>query len=270
MADGCVVEPLEGVTKVVFHQSWVGDYFKCPERARRKLIEPEADMPNDATILGTAYHTGIEEALREETWGASLEKATDLMAAAFREPHVQRSTQSECFALLERVFRKWWEDVRPGLLEEEIVSIERDFSFPFGMTKDYQIWLEGRIDAETRRGVRDHKTSTPNSLRYWHAKNREKEIQGTTYSVAAVHDGTHTWPVRFRFDVVSKEDNPKYRPVEFTITARHADWLLRRLAAIADQVVKVGIDSPWPMHDDSFLCSETWCPFWGTCRGAHL
>ena len=55
---------VDELNKVVYvRQSWLGDMAICPERARLGLVRPEFRTGSDATIIGTAIHTGIEAVL---------------------------------------------------------------------------------------------------------------------------------------------------------------------------------------------------------------
>ena len=52
------------LNKVVYvRQSWLGDMAICPERARLGMVRLEFRSGSDATIIGTAIHTGIESVL---------------------------------------------------------------------------------------------------------------------------------------------------------------------------------------------------------------
>jgi hypothetical protein len=59
---------VDKLNKVVYvRQSWLGDMAICPERARLGVVRPEFRSGSDATIIGTAIHTGIEAVLNGTT-----------------------------------------------------------------------------------------------------------------------------------------------------------------------------------------------------------
>lgn len=53
----------EEAKRIYVRQSWLGDMTICAERGRLGITRPEFRSSSDATIIGTAMHTGIEAVL---------------------------------------------------------------------------------------------------------------------------------------------------------------------------------------------------------------
>ena len=102
-------------------------------------------------------------------------------------------------------------------------------------------------------------------------------IQPTVYAVADAFGGFGRYgqplPATFNYGVMIKLKK-QCRSEVLTVqrTAGHQSLLFETLRGYVDLYEGMGLRSnPWPKRmDGNFLCSQTWCPFYSTCRGAHI
>ena len=267
--------------RIIFRQSWFGDYLICPERARRYIVEPEARQGTDATILGTAMHSYAETRLDGEDIEVAMGAAFNALDNEFALPHriVQMRDAEAVYTFLPAVCASWERDILPQVKGGG--ESERKFSIRLFDWRGWEIWLEGTIDylePMINDALWDWKTAGQ-EYKKW-----EKErwaVQPTFYAIAAVELGLRAWPVRWKYGVVTKSPvaRPKTQVVEFTRNEGHKAWLVRQLTSLLEQH---GLDlalqdncggtlgTAWLMNDQHALCSEKWCPFWSSCKGANV
>jgi len=266
---------------ITFHQSWLNDYYLCPERTRRALLAPDENVGSDATALGTAMHSYAEHRLGDEPIEVAMAAAFNALDHEFSLAHknVQKS-DAQVYDFLPAMCAAFEADILPTIPRGG--KIEQKFSVLLGEWNDWQIILEGTIDYVTPGGIIYDWKTAGSPYKKW-----EKErwgIQPTAYAIGAVTTGLATYPVEWKYAIVIKkpESRPATQLVEFTRTNQHALWLREQIYSILAQHFDPGddeqpgdgrglvTDGPWPKNDQHALCSEKWCPFWSTCKGKYL
>jgi hypothetical protein len=288
-------EPALGVGVVRFdddgniwvRQSWLSDAIGCPERGRRKIVQPEWDWEGDAAAAGTAAHSAAQACLEgeartvEEVVGIAAEEAKrlinelDIAYKSFDGPTELISHAIKCAAA-------WFDDILPrirrgGLCEVpfQVVLFEHD--------SGRQVGIEGTIDylPPIDNQVEDWKNP---GRKYDQQKKQAYDIQSTVYCTAAVKGAlcsaweernlvspTYEWPMTFRFgSAVRGAKQAKGQIVEVKRFAGHEEWLKDQLNRFVNLALGVGFEREWPCNDENWLCSEKWCPWWSDCKGARL
>lgn len=255
---------LRGQT-VVFSQSWMQDAMRCPERARRELLEPSFGY-NDATACGTALHKHMEYRLG----GASAADAHDQARAwlvrtseqeSFR--YVKVAKQATMLGHLDNCIAGFEAHVVPqvppgGLIEHKQAALLLELD-------GWRVVLEGTPDYVDPFGrVWDWKTAG-SAYNVWEAVTWA--IQPTAYCFLASQD-IGTTITEFTYAVAVKP----HGDIQFIdVERRQNDWdWLARMAEGFLNLVRLGIDKPWPVNHSHYLCSADWCPHWKTCRGAYI
>lgn len=282
-------------TVLELHQSWLGEYLLCPERARQQWFGEVEDTPTDSTAIGTALHAYAESILRGGYQADARRAALDTWdyesaLPGFRMVKVAR--ESTALKHLENACDVWLARVYPNLGNP--IAIEHKFDFPFmgfdtdghgtvAQAKvieyaDVEVRLAGAIDLIDEDGVWDWKSAT-NMDKYNPAfggegwKLKRFGIQPTVYCTALLLDpdsptGGIDTPVNFTFAAVSKTN----RSVQFLPVERgreHVRWLSHLVANVAKMIV-TDPEGPWPLNDQHALCAPDWCPSWSSCKGAAL
>jgi hypothetical protein len=252
---------------VYVRQSWLNDVMICPERARYKLVYPEASGPSDATIMGTAVHSGIEHFLNGEGPSSNIvEVALSEHARLKAEPHmVTNLDPDKAETQIRSMTTAFVEDIMP--LVELGGKVEHKFRYPTGLSLgDWEVWAEGTMDYLTPTGVVwDWKTSS----RPYNARDKQaNSIQATVYAGAVVASGLSDFPCDFRYGVMVRNLTPKAQVLGLMRNESHMNWLRKTIEPVVRMALN-GLDNPWPMNDTSALCSSRWCPFWSMCKGAY-
>ena len=271
-----------------FRQSWAKDFLMCPERGRRSAFDPAWDSPDsDATVLGTAVHEYMEGRLHGLGHGEALHDAmawldTRLEAGDFQRVQIKgddtlRSKLEGCAGRLDV-------SVVPHVPPVDPSEIVRHFDVP--LAPDGSIRLSGTWDARDIHGrLWDWKTAARLD-RYVGWEIDRWYVQPTFYATAArlqdlvdahgeaaaleIFWGGDEWEIPFTFAVVTKTPEPIADTFDTTRTHGHAAWLLEQLRSFVAMREGMSVDVPWPKNDQHALCSQKWCPAWGTCKGQHI
>lgn len=269
----------DGLT-VYVRQSWLTEYLICPERARRKLIEPEADLPTDATIIGTALHAGIEKRL---TTACGYRTAADHMLSTYDMemalPHKKTGEPGgrEQYRILEAMLHRWYFYALPEVEVDDPIGVEWGFDVPLSDIEvngvEVAIRLVGTIDYLTRHKGHDHKTCK-SGFGKW--KN-QYEVQRWNLQSAAYYWGVlSTLDIhvpRWDFTAIAKTPDTSSKDIKTVPVMRgvgHVEWLRRQVEAIVRSCLALGTQESWPAIDTHHLCSEKWCPFWRSCKGMNV
>lgn len=256
--------------KIFVRQSWLNDMVICPERARYGVLRPDFRIGSDATIIGTAIHSGIESVLRGDSDFDAMQKVVageyEVLA---QSPHKQTNINPELIPdYLQSMCKAFYDSILPQVKLGG--KIEHKFQAPLGCTVNgYAVWVEGTMDyVDTDGNIWDWKTSS----RPYHIKDKQKSsIQASVYSVAAVQTGlTEGYPVDFRYGVMVRAASPKAQVVSLVRNHAHTLWLQQFTKGAINTAVNVGYEQNWFMNDTSALCSEQWCSFWSICKGAFI
>lgn len=255
--------------KVYVRQSWLNDLIICPERARFKLAKPDMSGPSDATIMGTAVHSGIERILGGSTTLQGIKQAHDEFEKLHAEPFKVTGIPSVKYGtLIDSMMQAFIDGILPEVVEGG--KIEHKFSYPIGYSiGDWAVWCEGTMDYIDPNGVIwDWKTA---SRPYYLKEKQSQSIQATVYAAAAVKEFETAYPVDFRYGVMVRQETPKSQIGYMVRTAEHHRWLMHTTRPAVVTALRMGIDSgTWIMNDTSALCSEKWCPYWSVCKGAFI
>lgn len=264
-------------TVLELHQSFLGEYLLCPERARQQWFKEVEDLPTDSTAIGTALHSFAEVILRDGSHGDAVSSA---MAAWEYEKSlpgfrfVKVAKESTALKHIENACDLWLARVYPQLGHPLLVEYKFDFLFQeLEIEGEHvEVRLAGAIDFADEEGLWDWKSAsrmdkyTPGfggegwKLKRW-------GIQPTVYCHAAsLRGGIDSWS-NFTFAAVSKTN----RTVQYLFVERgpeHARWLLRLTANVARMIVAGPPE--WPLNDQHALCAPDWCPAYANCKGKAL
>lgn len=264
-------------------QSWLSTALRCPEEGRLAVRRPEfEDYDTDESYIGTLAHYGIEQIIRGMDPKLAEDAVRDMAASYDGELRfTKRHSMTEVVTMAIGCVRCWVRDIMP---HAPIVDARTELSFkiPLFDHRDYSVRIHGTIDLvpTTTAELWDWKTSG-SSYRAW--EKQKYDVQSTIYSLAATsgelpYAPEFTWPTTFKFGVMVKgkpstvdpSRNPSKIKGEIVTVTRdkaHADWTLYRIKSLVDLALDFGFDRPWPMIDDSALCSPVWCGFYSICKG---
>ena len=259
--------------RIFVRQSWLGDALMCPERARLGLIHPERRGASDATIMGTAVHSGIEKFLNTEEMDFSEVVATSVREwnKLSEEPHKKSSgiNPAEAPRLIEAMTLGFMEVIAPSV--ERGGKTELKFTSPTGLSVDgYDVFLKGTMDYVAPSGVIwDWKTAK----RAYNQKDKQAHsVQASVYAMAVGEMGLCPDPnnIDFRFGIMMRQSNPKAQIVPVVRTAEHRNWLRDQIESVVIMAHRLTLDTPWLKNDQGNLCSPKWCDHWANCKGAFI
>jgi hypothetical protein len=252
-----------GNKKLLVTQSFLQDFQRCPERARRQIVDPKLSF-NDATCLGSAVHLFVEYRMQGKPYIEAhrvgleflhemTEREDFVWAVVQTLPTLLAHYDTCCMSFDMHVVPQ----VSPG------GDIERTLRADLCTYKGWLIQLEGTPDYVDPFGrVWDWKTSR-DDFSVFEANNWM--IQPTAYTFLASQDRDS--PVtEFTYAVAIK---PSGVIQLLDVSRSDEDWAW--LARIATDVVELlALPGRWPVRHGHYLCSAKWCPWWDTCRGASV
>jgi hypothetical protein len=259
-----------------FRQSWLETAMRCNERGRLAMVKPEfATATSDAALIGTAAHAAIANVLNGDTEPDAIGPDATVQALTLCESEpiqwTKWSMPSQLAAHATRCAEAWSREIRPYVKPDGLV--EHEFTVPLFESRGRTVGIKGQMDYAAPDGVLwDWKTA---SKKYSQREKQRSSVQASTYATAALHgalgDLPYTYPLTFRFGVMVRgEASATTQVVDVLRTANHEAWLIDHLRTYIDMADGLGVLRPWPRSDESFLCSETWCPWWSICKGARL
>jgi hypothetical protein len=257
--------------KLWVRQSWLDTANRCPERARRAIVQPEWDLTSDLALVGTVTHHAIQQHLdgadgTVDSWiaeGLEQYQPTEMR-------WTKLSTTDEIVHHATACTHAWMQDLAPNVTPGGRTEVT--FEVPLWEQHGYQVGIRGTIDyISPRNELWDWKTSSS----MWKREPKQKHaIQPTVYALAAIKGGLEsdgwTLPLEFHFGVITRAARPKTQIVTVYRDEDHLAWLERRIRSWVNLFVALGVEQEWPMNDDHFLCNDTWCPWWSVCKGAHM
>lgn len=256
-------------------QSWVNDALMCLERGRLSFVKPEFRRGSDATVLGTAMHSAIEQVLLGKCDAADIGDAAifGLQQAMNSDEKWSYTSISpdEMRPLAISMSQAWARDVMPHV--EFGGSVEHRFYVPIGTVdvngQTVNVQLEGTMDYVSPNGeLWDWKSA---KRKYNQRDLQKSNIQSQVYALAAVKGGlVSDWPVRFTFGVMIRKPKSEGSTTSVIRTARHGRWIETQIKNLVSAALRMGSEHPWPQVDQGFLCNSTWCPWWSVCKGAAV
>lgn len=275
---------------VWIRQSWLGDYFLDPERARLKIKYPEDDIGGDAAHCGTGAHSGIQLTIEQLRDGGSMPTRRQI-AQVIRDSVDEKietegikwqkfSSLAELLGHSQRCYEAWAREILPVLQYRSLITsgalCEHSFQVVLYQLPDgSNVGLEGTIDfAPEAHELWDWKTA---GREYRPKEKQEFAVQPTAYCAAAVLGGIpngidYEWPLDFTYGIaVRRVGQAKAQLLTVRRTEAHFDFMLDRIRACVEHALEFGFDRPWAINDGAgnWLCSDTWCPWWKRCKGAH-
>lgn len=258
--------------------STLPDYTDCARRAAVKLFkndikaagfELRQTRTGAAAAVGTGFHKAAETLLRHkmETGElASLADATKTGIKAFNDatpdgPEWDAKTPDVATAgaqiiLLTSAFYPVAQAINPVALEVELTADAGD---------GYE--LTGHIDliaqVETGVSVDDFKTGKPG--RPYHAQLGGYSLLARSHGYQVVNAGIYNIP---RGPIKKPQVAPDYQSYDVDITERTAAAVLERIKLDHAAFKQSGNEYVFSANPSSMLCSERYCPAWGTnfCR----
>lgn len=270
------VEITDDAVLVFVRQSWLNDAMLCPERSRLAVTLPDWRSGSDATILGTAVHTGIEKVLNNETgvngmkdyFMQHLDELYDAGGWKWTSMGTKQEMQNYGIAMCDA----WVNDILPSV--ETGGQVEKNFTVHLGEYgthegKPVHIFLNGTIDYVSPSGVVwDWKTA---ARKYSQSEKQKQSIQASVYCKAVYElNLAPEYPVRFNYGVMTRSHNSIGQIVPVIRTEAHSRWLEAQVVNLTKYALAYGFESPWLANDQNNLCSQKWCSYWSVCKGAHL
>ena len=260
---------VDELNKVVYvRQSWLGDMAICPERARLGIIRPEFRSGSDATIIGTAIHTGIEAVLN----GTTSEFA-DMLEVVANDYESLETTNYKKTNIVQEEIPQYLESMSLAFYDEILPSVklggktEMPFKAPLGIdVNGYAVWLEGTMDYVDPDGnIWDWKTA---KRAYNQPSKQKSAIKPTVYTYAL--NELMGYRPTFNYGIMIRQLKPKSQIVAVHRGFEHWNWLKHHVRGAVNVALRTGIDNQWITNDESPLCSESWCSFWSVCKGAFV
>ena len=268
-------------------QSGLETFLLCPERARRQWFEGEPEETNDAAATGTAIHLAVHDNLwsrREDREPVPTSGMVAIAKRKYNELHETgiryvKGTYEDAMAFIETGVPAWRAFIEPYVAVDENLKLEWEFDVPLmtwqGIVGEnyranwpWQVRLTGTSDCVDRYRIYDWKTAGQ-AYKQW--EKQRYSVQATVYAHAATYEGLLDWPIDFSFAVISKLKTKEFAElVHVKRYEGHVDWLCQQVHALLTLWDSVGEQGPWPLVDTHALCSEKWCPFWSTCKGASI
>ncbi len=260
----------DGTRKVTFRQSWLNTFQHCPEQARLDMLGQLPRRESDATAMGTAVHSGIEEILLGGSDADGIAAAYDKfdeLSALENFDWVQVKTLDTAQRTIFNALWGWYDHVYPQLGTP--ITIEHNFKVQIGSHNYTEIWLSGTWDFEDEGGLWDWKTAGREYERWeverWH-------VQPTAYTLAhsLINDCE---PVDFNYSISVKSGANKSRMQVIPVRRHqgHYNWLIHQCiqALKLYDATEQGHES-WPLMDQGWTCSPKWCTNWMNCKGKYL
>lgn len=266
-------ESWESMIEHTFSQSWLNEFFTCPERARLQRAGEYPLDDSDASAKGTALHTGIQTVLNG--WGpyAVAEKAAlETFHEIADQPHfrwVKVKTRETACDHIRKSFALWYDQVYPQLGQP--LWVEHPFEFVAYQDDERVIKLRGTVDfMDEYPCLYDWKFSANDEKYGAHGWELARwSLQSTVYTWAAVQAGHFESIEDIPFIFVNI--GPYSREPQYLETTRNLEnfgFLQQQLIHIAELIEA---DVPrWPLSDQHALCSPKWCLMWDKCKGKFL
>jgi hypothetical protein len=263
---------------ITLRQSWLDSATICPERGRLGIVKPEWDqLDSDEALIGTAMHAGVEAFLRghcdDPAEFAHNYASTMIDPATVR--WTKRTSISEIADLAHGCATEWRQHIYPMVPDGGRTEVT--FQTPMFHRGDWTVLLSGTVDYVLGGEMWDWKSSGSRDWKPW--EKQRWAVQPTAYAYAAMNGAVQgftatSWPLTFRYGVVykprSKNGGYDHDIITVTRTQGDVDWMMAKARTYVDLAL-TALDITWPQIDsENHLCSTNWCPWWSTCKGAHV
>ena len=260
-----------------FRQSFLNDFNKCPEAARRSYLGMGTKTNSSDLVRGNSVHEAIE------TFGLAwiegyigeieelLQWGKEAFAINSSEEGIEwRQPFEKTEAQVQRNLQVWFEDVLPLLRQP--IGVEKSFTHLFYEDTQRQIFLTGTCDwlqhdEDGNVELIDWKNpkSAPRDL--W--IDSRSNLQAVVYSWAFQAEAFTLYWLHWT-DGQKRNGDPMPTHTSLRIPRRTENELaLQQLAVSAAITLEANLPA-LPQQWDSWYCSPQWCPHWNECRGQHL
>ena len=253
------------------HLSWssISMAMRCGEQFRRRYVLGERRPPGIAMIVGSSVHRSVEHNMSSvidvgEHIGRG--EAADIARDAIDERLVKDGVvltddeKSRGFDVIKGEAKDksinlslvHYDDAAPAIAP---VTVERKWRIE---SDDLEYDLVGRLDIETKGGIRDTKTSgkSPNQ------QTVDSMDQFTMYSIA-FQVLNNRWPETLVADyLIALKASSKYMPIETVRTQANADALFRRITAVQHAIKS---ESFVPADRGWWGCDPRYCGYYSDC-----
>lgn len=261
-----------------FRQSFLNQFNKCPEAARRSHLGMGKDRNTSDLVRGNAVHGAIETYgfAWQEGYEAELEEILQWGKEEFAnfssEDNIEwRQPFEKTEAQVQKNIEVWHEEVLPLLRKP--ISIEEKFNLLFYEDDQRQIYLTGtpdwvQLSEDGQVEIVDWKNPKAEPRDLW-IEDRSN-LQAAVYSWAlSAESFTLYW---LHWNQSKYRDTGKDKP---NYTVRRIPRHIENEPALQELVISAAISleanlPALPQQWDSWFCSPQWCPHWSECRGKHL
>jgi hypothetical protein len=257
---GAKVENVDGKDVITISQSWLTTYLECGEQARRDLYE-KVDGTNEQHLIGTTLHAYAAARLQGEDQGFSIATARDVFSDAWHDVrHVNMQKPETAYKYARAAIDLWEKEQYPYI---DPLLVEYEMSAIIHCEPGLEVWLSGTPDCvETDREVKDWKTANDwfDELLY-----QRTDIQSSAYTWLLEVTGYEPtgW---FEFWVYNKKAGYS-QTVRVFRGPTHWAWLKEQCIQAADNI-RNNKAKKWHLNDQSWLCSQKWCPYYSDCKGS--
>jgi hypothetical protein len=250
----------DGKLEVVVSQSWLNTYLECAESARRQFHEPDVDDTNEQHAIGTAMHTYAAARLNGADESEARAKARAELVAAWRTiKKVKIKTFDTAWRTAQEAIACWeqyiFPVIDPDLIEETLSAVIIE-------GPDVRVIVEGTPDLyDMSRCMWDWKTTS----QMWEWREHAKwDIQPTVYYFLLKENGYNP-NGNFVYFVYNKKTKT-HQIIDCHRNDSDVAWLRHQIEQAVSQLINYS-DQEWALNNQSWLCSDRWCPWYQTCRG---
>jgi len=253
-------------------QSQLTEFVRCPERFRLHVLHPENAIEGDEAFMGTADHAAAEMLLDGDIRLEDLADAVTAIVYDMLQADEPRwnafKNGAEMAEQARRCIVAWGRDIYPKV---PLVGVtEVDFAFQAGIHQGRRYGFRGCVDYPTHYGIYDWKFPAKVYKRW---EKQKYDLQASIYTAAGVAGALpfeYDWPASFTFGITTRQDEPKGELVSVTRTYNHYEWVKHHAKVLIDMIVTMGMERPWPLRQEDWLCSAKWCGNYHECRGLFI
>lgn len=244
-----------------YHQSALLMYLRCGLQYEFRYVKGIKVPPSGALTLGSSTHAAIARNLivkKENGVGITKEEALDVYSTDFEirsqetdwkedDAGEQKDMGARC---VEAHHTQIAPEIDPDAVEESFV-IETDAGYNLG----------GTLDVIDKSGlIRDAKTS----------KNKYDDNSVSGAMQPAVYDFAYEQTrgkkaTGFQYDVlIKKKKGVETQKVAGVVSDADRQWAFKTINKVHKAIQSGNF---LPADEDSWVCSEKWCGYWGICKG---
>jgi CRISPR/Cas system-associated exonuclease Cas4 (RecB family) len=241
--------------------SQINMYLKCPRQYEFRYIQGIKRPPSGALILGTVWHSTVEENYRQKIVTKDdlpLDHMQDFFADNWESKLEEEEIDFESspanlkdtgISVVEAHHKNIAPTVNPVLVEEKF-RVSLGDNFPFDLLGFWDVVDEDEVVIDNKSYS---KTKSQTDI--------DKDLQLTAYSLA-YRLVTGKIEGGLRIDSVIKTKQPKTVQIKTTRTNQDCEWLLELIENVAKGIMnEVFFPNPNGWH-----CSPKWCGYWKECK----